>query len=345
MKRAFILMAMAWVLAGTIGALALAAQQQAGSIQVTILNNGQPIGDLELVLELANRNKVSIGATDTSGNVNVALDLANMGKVQVDVVVEEECPDNKTHVTILPHGQQPDQKGCKKRRRIIVIWWKSGQHVTIDVGKGAATVTQTGAGPAAPPHTPLITYQLGGGVGLKHFSSANTCQSIVVVLPSAKCSSGQQSFAFNLDGTLKITRYFGIGSGYARANAIARNATASIGASTFDEHSTFQPQFEPLVAQVFLPIKRAELFAEGGFAFWQINMKETQATTAGGTTNTVDTSLRASGHGPAMGGGIRVMISRHVGIQGHYQYFRAQQNQVLNEHNNVVLFGVFVSLP
>jgi hypothetical protein len=109
-------------------------------IDLTVNTNGQAAAGIPVVLELANRGKVSAGATDTQGNVSLPLDLANMGKVQMDVAVEE-CPNGEKAVVIIgPNGEQKTE--CK-RRKIGVLWWGGSQHATIDLSTGSLHVAQT----------------------------------------------------------------------------------------------------------------------------------------------------------------------------------------------------------
>ena len=101
---------------------AVYAQQQQVALTVTVNNNGQPASGVEVVLELANKNKVASVTTRSDGNASLAvnpLDLANMGKVDVEVTVEQECPDGQTHVTVTVPGQEPEDKGCRSARKCL----------------------------------------------------------------------------------------------------------------------------------------------------------------------------------------------------------------------------------
>jgi hypothetical protein len=335
------------VLVCLLSAAAPAQQGQAG-LTVTVNTHGQPMSDVQVVLVLANKNKVASATTASDGSATLnALDIANMGKVQLDVVVEQGCPDGKTYVTVTVHDQQPDDKGCKKRKKIFVFWWTGSgyKHLIVDVDLETAQVVPSSAGSTGPtsnstPPPHLIWVQIGGGVGLKKFSNANTCKALFVILPDATCSGGDKSVAGGIEGTLGITPYFGFGATYTRTGRITRNGDTS----TLSEHSTLGAQFETITGQLFLPIKLITLSAEGGAAFSQIRETEVQSGTSGGSTTSVTTNFHNNVTGPEIGARIQIRITNHIGAQVHYMYVRAENKPTLNEHNNVALFGIVVTL-
>ena len=122
-----------------------APQQQQTVLTVTINSNGQPLSDVEVVLELANKNKVASATTGGDGTASLdmsALDIANMGKVQVEVVVDQDCSDGKTHVALTAAGQQPDDNGCKKTKKVFAFTVDGSRrlHLIVDVALGTATL-------------------------------------------------------------------------------------------------------------------------------------------------------------------------------------------------------------
>ena len=106
---------------------------QPAASTLTINANGAPAAGVAVVLLLVNRGKVQAGTTDGAGQV--ALDLANMPKVRVEVSVET-C-NQEMHVLITQPGAQQDNQ-CN--RRIIGFWiWGNGSPV-VDTGAGTLTV-------------------------------------------------------------------------------------------------------------------------------------------------------------------------------------------------------------
>jgi len=336
-------------------AVAVHAQQQQVALTVTVNNNGQPASGVEVVLELANKNKVASVMTGSDGSASLAvnpLDLANMGKVDVEVTVEQECPDGQTHVTVTVPGQEPEDKGCKRRKKIFafVLFGGKGQRLTLDIAREAGEVYPTnpgGANPTTPtaktsnPEARLIWGQIGGDIGVKKFSGANTCVAIVGVTGSASCSGGNKAVAAGVEGTLGFTPYFGIGVDFTRTGRITRSADTS----TLTEHSTLGTQFETITGQVFLPLKIVKLSAEGGVAFSQFRETEVQTIGSGSTSSTVVTNLHNHTTGPEIGARVQIPVTNHIAAQVHYMWVRAEHDPTLDEHNNVILFGVVVTLP
>jgi opacity protein-like surface antigen len=280
-----------------------------------------------------------------SGTSTFVLDQRILGsaKPHKTEITIYDCGDGK-YVAALEGADIDTVCPKNKRKKLVVVLF--GDNAQIDGDTGVATVipgsaTQPsggGATPQAPPN-PLINVQVDGGAGIKRFVGANNCESILVALPSATCNAGNQSFAFSLGGTVKITRFLGFRIGDTHANAISRHAATS-SPGTFTDASTFQPNYFLLMPGLYLPIQRFTLFADGGLAYHFIKLNETQ-TTGSGSTNV--SSLHDSGAGYGVGAGVQVNASKQFGLRVEYQYLQAQKNQLLNEHNHVVLFGVFYS--
>jgi OmpA family protein len=308
-------------------------------------------------LNLGNIIKPRVAVTDASGTG--VLDLSNIikphGQVEVQIVVRI-CKDGKNAVYVLQKGQEVppqdkkcvDSKDCECKDRPVAGFFLIGDGDTLNVGINPETIdvqvthASVGGGPSQRTRSqnPLISVQVGGGVGFKQFTSVNTCQTILVVFPSATCNSGNKSAGFNIEGALGFTRYLAASATAGWFAAIQRTATAA----TLNEKSSFGPQVQTLTGQVILPIGPVSLFGEGGGAFWQINMKETQGPGSSGTSNSVTSNLHVSGNSAVEGAGVRLKIWPRVAVQVHYQHFQAQKSNVFSEHNNVVLFGVLVRL-
>jgi len=310
--------------------------------------DGNPVPGVTLSV-LSGGNKFAAGVTDANGQVNVSRTLGNVSANEEMQYVVRKCRHEDGKVTIeilmLPAGAQiPPQKNCDDYPAGLLPWpGQDGAVVTVNVdtftAHGAPPVVPSGAVRKAKPENHLINVEVDGAVGLKRFSGANKCQSILVVLPAATCSSGDQSFAFSIGGTVKITRYAGVLVGYTRANAISRNAAAS-SPGPFTDKSTFQPSYFLVMPGIFLPIKRFTLFAEGGLAYHFISLKETQTSGSGGT---VVSPLHENGAGPGVGGGFEVNATKQFGLRAEYQYLAARSNNLFSEHNHVVIFGAFFS--
>lgn len=136
MRRIEIVTAMVWALVLTWGMALPAAQDPPTVMKVTLNISGSPLSGMELVLQLAEKGKVSAGTTNGNGQLN--LNLTHMPKVLVEVS-EEECPAPEgTHVLITQPGAKPDDR-CT--RRAIGSWmWGNGTNLVVDTGTGALRV-------------------------------------------------------------------------------------------------------------------------------------------------------------------------------------------------------------
>jgi hypothetical protein len=150
-------------------ATAQVAAAQGDGIAFTALQDGAPAPGVSVVLEIANQGKVNLGTTDAQGQTSFALDVANLGKVQVEIVVED-CPADDIVHLLGPGGQLPPERDECKRRRVGVFWWGKARAITVDVTRGTLTVTGGGVGKAvviggAGGAALLTAVALGGGSG------------------------------------------------------------------------------------------------------------------------------------------------------------------------------------
>ncbi|MBI1874088.1 MAG: hypothetical protein HYZ58_08840 [Acidobacteria bacterium] len=122
--------------------VALSAAQAERSIQLRVQNKGVPAQGVEVALYAANQGKVSLGATASDGSLDFALSAANLGKVQVDVIVDE-CPDGSRVQLVAPGGPLPPADDKCRRRRLGAFRWDRARRIVIDVTGG---VTVTGGG-------------------------------------------------------------------------------------------------------------------------------------------------------------------------------------------------------
>lgn len=109
-----------------------AAQTRSGSVPLTIQNNGAPVPGARVFLQLANRGKVAVGTTDAKGESTLALDIANLGKVRMQVHVDN-CPTG-SEVIIAEPGTTPDaNRECS--RRLAGFWTWGDKCLKLDLAK------------------------------------------------------------------------------------------------------------------------------------------------------------------------------------------------------------------
>jgi len=301
--------------------------------QATVLSRSQPMPGVEIVVMLANKNKVASATTGPNGAATMAVNLANLGKIHVDVVEDEQCPNGQTYVTITAHGQQPDDNGCKKRRRIIAILIDGSGNVqwVIDVGYGTVQVTPTVGGAAATSALP-IGLQAGGGIGLDILSGVNSCAAITATFSGATCSTGNKSFAFDVGAALTFLKYFALEGTYLRGNTTTRSASAS----SFSATDSAQPQYQTINGTVGWPLGRFRIFGGGGINFYQFHFTEVQSQTT--------QHFNVNGHGPMATGGVQIGISHRVAVQIRDDYLIANSQTPLDAHDNKVMFRVIFTL-
>jgi FecR protein len=118
------------------------------ALDLSLLDNKQqPLGGAAVALALANEGKIPAGTTDAQGNVSIALNLANLNKVAVEVQVDE-CDDGQNAVWLVgPNAQPPQERsGCKRRKLSGVVIWGQTARVMVNLGTGALVVADpTGA--------------------------------------------------------------------------------------------------------------------------------------------------------------------------------------------------------
>jgi len=157
-KFALVMLVAGWMALGVGSAKAAAMPQGGGGTTVTVNSNGQPATGGTFVLDLANAGKIahSTGTVDSNGTPSNVLDLANVGKVRVDVYVEV-C-QNGQHILVVNSGVVPPDDGtCHDRHRIDGAFWLTGSDtIKIDTGTGTVDVTHNGTG------TSLTGGQTGG---------------------------------------------------------------------------------------------------------------------------------------------------------------------------------------
>ena len=74
------------------------------------------------------------GTADGNGLLTGVLQVATSGKIELEVIVDEQCPDQKVRVYLVSRGQEPPPE-CK-RRILGVFWLNKTRHLTIHLATG-----------------------------------------------------------------------------------------------------------------------------------------------------------------------------------------------------------------
>jgi hypothetical protein len=82
------------------------------------------------------------GTADAQGMLSGILEIAAVGKIQVQVLIDEQCPDKKVRIYLVSQGQEPPPE-CK-RRVVGWFWLHKARRITIHVNAHTLVVDQTG---------------------------------------------------------------------------------------------------------------------------------------------------------------------------------------------------------
>jgi hypothetical protein len=123
---------------------------EAAPFGVTVLQGGAPDPSVTVTFALATVGKVNLGTTDAQGQLSFALDAVNLGKVRIEVVVDD-CPAEAQDAVYLlgPDGQLPAENADCKRRRAGFFWWGKARRIVVDVGLATLTAQNGRFGKAA----------------------------------------------------------------------------------------------------------------------------------------------------------------------------------------------------
>jgi hypothetical protein len=240
---------------------------------------------------------------------------------------------------------------CPEKEREKLVYIPIGGSATFAGGKviatsgGAVAPTPAAPAPASPsPAAKLVMFQIGGDFGAKKFSGINNCASFLIIVPEATCSNGTTAFTGGVDGAVVFARYVGAIGAYYRTTEIARNATGTTSSGSIGESSKVGSQIELVGGGIFLPFfGPATLSFDVAAAFQQIRQREVQSLGSPTSPTTTITNLHVNTINPAGGAKVQVLLKKHIGVQGSYMYIVGAHSPGLNEHNNLVTGGIYVS--
>jgi opacity protein-like surface antigen len=260
-----------------------------------------------------------------------------------DRLILYDCGDGTTYVAA-PPGLSPDEIPCPGDKKPMPLGYiplgGSGTISTLADGTHQLTPTSGGSGAtqpgrgvstteAPPPKSRFFWGQVGFGLGANKFSSVNNCSSILSVIPGAACRAQDSSVGFSVEGVFGVTPYVAVAGGFNKFGDTHRTATAL----TFNENSLFHTRSETIMGRAILPIGPFSLYGQGGVAFWQDHLKETEGLGSGSTFSTVTTRFNVNGTSLAYGGGLQYYPCPHFGVGADLKYIHEKKGPVLNESN------------
>jgi len=283
------------------------------------------------------------GTTDSAGAFVFPPGLLSATKSNTQMEVYEVCLNGQKAVFVIPkdtEDQLPKDTGDCYKRYLGGFWSDGGPTVVVDLAKG--TVTQTGGGPVAGPPVgnPLISFQVGGGLGFKNLGGTSG-----EVLPGGKFTTpSPTNFAGDLGTSISIGPAV-FGTNLWRANAIASSGSASLPGGGADSLAVNRKmEGDAVTAGVKIPLRgKVSFIVHGGGNFWRVNI-DTKETVASGTlNNTVTNSKTVEGKGWVVGGTLRVDVSRRWSVVVRYDYL-PMSNAGVNIHLNDGSVGVMLRL-
>ena len=143
-----------------ISAAASGVQLQQGQVTITVTN--APPGTL---IDIAmNAGKIGEATADSSGDAVSILDLSNLGKIRVQIYVEE-CVDGRTILRLIAEGEVvPEDEGC--RRRPFAGAWFTDEITSIVLDLQAMTISVTTTGLSTTTYAIIGAAAAAGTVGV-----------------------------------------------------------------------------------------------------------------------------------------------------------------------------------
>ena len=137
--------ALAIAMASAAGLQQLSAQTSTFSVAVTGMT---PNSAMEIAM---NGGKIghaaSSGTATRAGSLDLALDISNQGKPQVEVEVHvgDQCVDGKTRIALVEKGTDPSTIPPECRRRLLgAFWWNRATALQINVTPGSISTVGGG---------------------------------------------------------------------------------------------------------------------------------------------------------------------------------------------------------
>jgi hypothetical protein len=112
--------------------------------RITVARAGVPAPNVAIDIQILNRGKVPLGTTGATGDLEIALGMANLGKATRVQVVMYDCPNDRTFVVLVEVGAvAPEDQDCRRR---IAGWFWFGRARTVLVDLTAGVITVGGQG-------------------------------------------------------------------------------------------------------------------------------------------------------------------------------------------------------
>lgn len=321
----------------------LPGQAGGGGQTTTVTITGDPNAQLQLLFKKgpkATATAIPPASEQPSQTTQFKIDSSVFGANPPDSLAPYYCEPNGPYV-LIPPGPPPDNLPCPKDKlKPIGAYIPLGSSatisnaadgtftVTITSAPGAVPATPAPAAPAASAPTPapgphFFHVEFGAELGAQVSSNVNNCSSL---LGASSCHAGDTSFGGGVFGGVTFGKHLGAFGDFQYFTGINRNGV--IGGA--NERSSAQLKSETVTARLMQPFGPVTIFLEGGGAFAQTHLRETE--TVGTTSTSPTTSFHINTASGEAGGGFEVRFSNHFGFGGRILYFQAQKGPLLDQH-------------
>lgn len=301
----------------TLGAGPLAAQ--------TVMVRNAPAGaPVELAFDATT---VATGTADADGVATLALNLASLGKTEIDANIYVDVCGTTRRVVIVERARTPaaPAAGCDRREIPGLYWVRPINTVVVDVGgfipkvllvKGSYTPPKPGAttsegSEVAKPKRPAPTgVVLSGGAGIARFRDARllACGNVT------PCGGHDSKFGYTGGITYWFTRYLAAEGTYIKPLEV----TATGSGDTFNFTSSLSSDVFTIVGKLAAPFGPVRLYGQAGTNYHQA--VSTTTDTIGGATQSFE--LRTHGWSWVYGGGFEGWVNNRVAIFAEFNFAR-----------------------
>lgn len=309
--------ALAAVLSATVGARAAGAQ--------TVFVRSAPAG--ETVEAILNGTTTGTATVDASGDAKIPLDLAKIGKTEIDANIFVDVCDKRHRVVVVERGQiAPAQEGCERRDVPGIFWVRGINTIVVNLAtanptlllvKGTYTppaVSASGEPVTSTPgrQAPTGLALFAGGTYTKfRDAAANACGNV------SSCTKDDKGIGFTVGGDYWIKKFLAVEAGYLRPTT----AKASGSGTGFNFSNSLKSDLVVIAGKVAIPAGPVRIYGTAGMNYHQATSDTTQSQdaitlTMNGVDQTVPAGtqtfqMKTKGWGWLFGGGMEAWIGKN----------------------------------
>jgi hypothetical protein len=314
-------------------AAALAAAQGSGPT-LRFTKGGKPDVNAQLNFVFKTGPKGTT-ATGSDGAASIPRNILTANKPHTHMNVYQ-CPDGTLYaVEDGAEGRIPCPE--KKRRKLGGFYLDDSGTIEINEDLGTPVVSL--------PQNPLVSFQVGGGVGFKNLGGTSGQQAAFrQAFPGSTFSTSANTFAGEVGTSMNIGPLV-VASNLWRASANTSNGSGPLQGGGTDTAEIIQ-QFQGIsvTGGGRIPLgSKASFIVHGGGNFWHANIDTKETVASGTTSTTVANSRGVDGRGWMAGAALQVKVSRRWSVVMRYDYL-PMANGPVNVHLHDGSVGVVFRL-